>query len=135
MSDYEMADMFNDYMTLIFTVFMGHTSMVFAFLVASYLAAQKLKPSMVWIVVFLFTIGSLVTTVAQNRFGGAFIAMGGEMRKAVVEGQSTLGWHSITYEPEILIHGLMFALSVLMIVSYIAGLIFFFHQRHVGRAQ
>ncbi len=129
MSDFEMAYMFNDYLNLLFTVFMGHVSIVFAFLVAAFLVADRMSKSMVTVVIILFTIGVGVTTTIQNRFGGAMIAMGQEMRQAVADGRSNLGWHSITYEPTIIIEGFMISLTVLMILSYAGALVFFFLQR------
>jgi len=134
MTDFEMVYMFSDYMNLIFTVFMGHVSIVFAFLIAGFLVAGRLEKSMVSVVVILFTIAVSISTFIQNRFGGAMIGVAGEMRKAVQRGESTLSWHSVTYEPEVFLSGFMLILSILMILSYLGALIFFFHRRRIALA-
>ena len=41
-----MAYLFSDYLNLLFSVFMGHVSIVFAFLVGAFLVARKLNKAM-----------------------------------------------------------------------------------------
>ena len=66
MSDYELVSLFNEHITIVFTVFMGHCSLIFAFLIASFLVAHRLRTSMVAVVILLFTFAIFATTFVQN---------------------------------------------------------------------
>ncbi len=135
MSDYELVSLFNEYITIVFTVFMGHCSLIFAFLIASFLVAHRLRTSMATVVILLFTFAIFATTFVQNRFGGAMAGLAKEMRRAVNEGESSIGWHSITYEPEIYMAIFMHTLTTLMVLSYIGSVAFFFIQRKSAASQ
>jgi hypothetical protein len=132
MTEYEYADLFNEYMNLIFTVFMGHASLVFAFLIAGYLVAHKLRPLLAYIAIMLFTIAIGLPTFVQNRFGGAMMGLAAEIRQASESSASLLAWHSITYEPEQYIVWAMYSITFVMVMSYVAALVFFFYQRKHG---
>ncbi len=132
MTDYEMIYIFQENLNLIFTVLMSYVSIVSAFLVVGHLISAKLNVAMVSVVTGLFTLVSITMTFLMNRLTTTFIGIGGEMRKSVDEGTSSLGWHNITYEPEFLAQGAMVALTSLLILTYVGAIIFFFHQRRVG---
>ncbi len=132
MTDYEMIYIFQENLNLIFTVLMSYVSIVSTFLVVGHLISAKLNVAMVSVVTGLFTLVSITMTFLMNRLTTTFIGIGGEMRKSVDEGTSSLGWHNITYEPEFLAQGAMVALTSLLILTYVGAIIFFFHQRRVG---
>ena len=134
MTDYEMIDIFFVNLNLLFTILMSYVSIVSAFLVVGYLVSAKLKPSMVSIIIGLFTLVSFVMTFALNRTAQTILDMAEEIRNAVHNGTSSLGWWNIT-DPEILLQGPMITFTSIMILAYIGAVIFFFHQRGVGLAK
>ena len=134
MTDYEMFYVFQENLNLIFTILMNYISIVFAFLVVGYLVSARLNTSMISIIIGLFTLVSFVMTFALNRTAQTILDIGEEIRNAVHNGTSSLGWHNIT-DPEILIQGPMITFTSIMILAYIGAVIFFFHQRGVGLAK
>jgi len=132
MTDYEMIYTFNDYLNLVFTVLMGYVSIVSAFLIVGYLISSKLDSKMTSIVVGLYTIITIPMVFICQRLTDTFVSIVKEIRKAVNDGASSLGWHNITTEPEFLAQTIIIIIPIVMILAYMASLIFYFHQRRVG---
>ena len=135
MSDFELFMAVNDNWSAVYGVFTIFLSVTFAFLVAGYFIAAELQPGMASVVVALYTMAATVTGLGVERHVTNAIGLAAEVRNAVLGGQSTLGWHSHANEAAFTVQGVHLVYVVLLIITYIGALIFFFHQRHVGRAQ
>ncbi len=135
MSDFELVYMFTEDVNSLETAFMNFIAMLTAFLVAGYLVADKLKPSMVFIIVTLFTLAVLQQVLNLFAFQGDLTRITQEMLSRVAEGQSGISWHGSTRHPSIIKRFMAFNPMAVTVFGYFGALIFFFHQRHVGRAQ
>ncbi len=136
MTDYELITAFNEYNTLMQTSFTNYVAVLFAFLIAAYLIADKLESSMVPSIVALFTLVAL--NQLSNVIGGGhdWAAVGMQIAARATEQTSSLGWHgAATPWGRLTISILQFSAAVILTASHIGALIFFFHQRRLGRAQ
>ena len=137
MTDYELIYFFVEYVDGLQAAFMNYVAVLFAFLIAGYLVAAKLKSSMVSIVVGLFTLVVLLQAAVIIGHGYDTSALIGQITERAANPASGIDWHGAA-NPAAGVAGaavLRFIPAVVVILSYIGGLIFFFHQRHVGRAQ
>jgi cellobiose-specific phosphotransferase system component IIC len=133
MSDYEMFSTFSEIVTIMNTVLMDYVAILFAFLVAAFFVASKLKQSMIAVVVSLFSVfvvfklyESIVWALDLSRLQGA-------MGAALDQGDSNLNWLGFaTYGSESFLNLGTWIIPAIIIFGYIASLIFFFHQRHQG---
>ena len=130
MSDYEMIMVFNETFDFLITSFGTFLSMVFAFLVASSLLAEKLNRLLAGIVVALFTGASMFFTLMSYNVGANLGSLAEQIKMAVADGRSELGWVGFVANNAPIGVGLR-ALALLMLLGYIASLIFFFHQRRL----
>ena len=77
MSDYELIDLFFQDISGLQTVVMNFVAVLFAFLIAGYLIADKLDSSIVFIVVMLFTLVTLQQTLITIGLGHDFAGLFG----------------------------------------------------------
>ncbi len=137
MSDYELVYFFMENINALQATFMNYVAVLFAFLIAAYLVAAKLESRMVFVIVGLFTLVALPQTFNIAGHGHDVAALASQIAARAAEDPSALGWHG-TATPVLGIVGipiLRFSVVIVVLLSYIGGLIFFFHQRHVGRVQ
>ena len=105
-------------------------SIVFAFLVASYLAAHKLRQSVVVVALFLFTLVSFICTFVNFRISEGTIAILRRMRIDSEAGLNDLEWFPGT---EVLINdNAAWLFPALFVLAYLASMVFFFMQRRSG---
>ena len=136
MTDYELINMFVEHMTLLQTILMNYVAVLFAFLIAAYLIAAKLESGMVFIIVGLFTLVALPQAINVIGIGYDTAAIAGQIASRAMQDSSGVGWHgTTTWLGTIGITILRASVLLVLVLSYLGGLIFFFHQRHVGRAQ
>ena len=136
MSDYEMVDIFLQYSNNLQTHFMNYVAVLFAFLIAAYLIAHKLESSMAFIIIGLFTLVAMIQGVNISGAGHDFASLGMEVAARASQDSTNLDRHGTqTWLGHIGLPFVRFSTAMVVIVSYLGGLIFFFHQRHVGRAQ
>jgi hypothetical protein len=134
-SDFEMisayADAFNGMITLITIYF----SIIFAFVVAGFLAAAQLNRTLAAVAVALFTIAAglfiLFIFVVQRNV----MALAGVIRDAVVAGESSLGWlgFTVSNQAAVIRPVVLILLYSLLGLSYAGALFFFFQRRHIAR--
>ena len=110
-------------------VFATYVSIIFAFLVASYIASSKLRPAIVSIVITLFTLVALWATWALNRGSVSAMAVVKEVKRGVQDGTSSLGWHPITGMPDSLLDIIPVIVTSVALLAYFGSLVFFFYQR------
>lgn len=131
MSDFEMIMVFNETFDFMLSSFTTFVSIVFAFLVASTFLAGKLTRTLAGIAIGLFSIAS-VFFIAMTR--GVAHDLGGaaeQIKTAVTEGRSTLAWLGFV-ESDAPVGGLEIVVPALMGLTFVAALVFFFHQRRVA---
>lgn len=71
MTDFEITYMANEYVNTLLTAFINFVSIVFAFLVATYLAAPRLNRAMSTIVLVLYTVTTFYLIVAVRLLASA----------------------------------------------------------------
>ncbi len=136
MTDYELISSFAEYNAMLQTAFTNYVAVLFAFLISAYLIADKLKSGMVPIIVGLFTLVALAQLGSAIGSGYDWAAIGMQIAARATEQTSSVGWHAAaTRWGALTISIIRIGLVAILIVSYIGALIFFFHQRHVGRAK
>ncbi len=131
MTDYELFSGFAEVWSVIWLIFATYLTVTFAFLVAGYFVSHNLKPAMVTIIVGLYSLVSLWCTFAINRWVTTAVSMIREVKRAVAEDQSTLGWTTMATTPEFVIGATPIVLLVITVGAYAGAVIFFFHQRRV----
>jgi hypothetical protein len=133
MSDYELVSFFVANVEGLQTSMMNYVAVLFAFLIAAYLIADKLESSMVAVAIGLFTLVTLQQASPIIGFGHDAAALAVQIATRAAEDPSSVGWHGAatplgsTGTPI-----LRFSTIVVLVLSYIGALIFFFHQRHLG---
>lgn len=131
MSDFEMITIFNESLNTVILIFTTFVSIVFGFLVASTLAG-RLTRLMTGIAVGLFTGASVCLVVLSSRILIDVGNLANVIRTEVDAGTSTLGWIGFAQGSGPI--GLIFqAIPLLMLASYVAALVFFFHQQRIAR--
>ena len=138
MTDYEMASLFVENLEALQSVFTNYVAVLSGFLIAGYLIADKLESRMVVIVITLFTLVMLQQGNLVVGLGHDSASLLGQISLQASEASSNLGWHGGATELGSGIIGrgiLRFSALAVLIFSYIGGLIFFFHQRRVGRVE
>ena len=131
MADYDLISLFHNSLTLLSQAIMDYVSVTFAFLIAGYFIADKLKSSMVVLIVFLFTsiqIGQLFNMYFLQHDMGVLTT---EMALRAANTSFMLPNLVMTNNPGIYY---VIVMGVAIIGCYIGALIFFFHQRRLGLA-
>ena len=131
MSDYELIDLFTQVVDSLQVTVMNFVAMLFAFLIAAYLIADKLETRIVFIVVALFTLITLNLSINAFGFGTDLVGLARQVAERAAQDPSGLGWHGTATLSQALLAFLQFSPGAIVILSYLGGLIFFFHQRHV----
>ncbi len=129
MTDYEMLSTVIEIVNALWAIFATYVSIVFAFLVASYLVADKLAPKIVSIVITLYTLVALWSVFGLNRISATASGMAFEIKRAVLEAGSSLGWHPIVGTPDQLFSAIPVFVTTVALVAYVGSIVFFFHQR------
>lgn len=131
MSDYEKLDSFASVFNGVQLLFTSYVSILFAFLVASWLIAHKLNTVLAVLCLGLFTLVSLYFVSLTYFVSQNLIALIELIQAEVATGQSTLGWVGFTRtdEPPPLIG----VLILTEILAYAGTLVFFFYQRKTGK--
>ena len=137
MTDYEMVSLFVETNEALQSAFTNYVAVLSAFLIAGYLIADKLETRMVAIVITLFTMVVLQQGNVVIGFGHDSASLLGQISAQATEPSSSIGWHGGATELGAGLGAVIMRFSgvAVLIISYIGGLIFFFHQRRVGRAE
>ena len=136
MSDYELIISFREFYGMFQAQYIKYISVLFAFLIAAYMVASKLQPAMVVVVVALFSAFALDSIIVLNFINNDVGELQHVMHARTLEGQTDLSWLNAARAspgPSLTIFAVLRHITI--IGGYIGALIFFFHQRHVGRAQ
>ncbi len=129
MTDYSLIATFHASLELLSQTIMDYASVLFAFIVAGYLIGDKLKSSMVVILVILFTAMAFSQFINMYYLQSDLAAISEYMVRRTNEGLFTLPNLQMAQHSGGFYHVF---LKVAIIGSYFAALIFFFHQRRTG---
>jgi len=129
MTDYELLTAFIDFVNTTWMIFATYVSIVFAFIVASHLAARQLTPRVVSLVITLYSLVAAwsVWGIRQNAI--SISATAGEMRRRLLEGSSSLDWLPILQMPDFMRSIIPNLITLLTFVVYAGSIVFFFYQR------
>ncbi len=133
MSDHELLSTFIAFTNTLWMIFATYVSIVFAFIVAAYLVADRLTPRVVSLVVTLYSLVSFWSVWAISQNAGAVAATVSEMKRVVEENDSTLGWVPQVSIADFLIPTLPRVITGLAFVAYAGSIVFFFYQRRITR--
>ena len=131
MTDFEIVIAYTDVVATGHSLIGNYLTVLFAFLVTSYLAADKVSSSIAYIVLALFSliaVGMIMEIwIIENDLRG----MANLIRERVASGSSDLAWHgSASYGWEERITTLKVPS---MIGAYLASVVFFLRERTINR--
>jgi len=133
MTDYELAILFTETFALFQDQYMNYVTVLFAFLIAAFLVADKLKPVMAFTVVALFTAFAVDSMIVIAAFSTDISTLQQLMHERVLNGSVELTFNSgagENYSPGIL--NIMTISRVLVVFGgYIGAMGFFFYQRRM----
>lgn len=132
MTEYEVVSALTDTLDLLWTIFATYVSIVFAFLVTSYLVASKLASGIVWLVLTLYTVVSGWAIFGLSRTSSTVVGLASEIKRMALEPGSTLGWHTVVSTPDLAFSLISFVSTSVGIIAYVGSIVFFFYQRHLN---
>jgi len=129
MTDYEMFSALSETIALLWTIFSIYVSIVFAFLVASHLAARQLASKIVSLVITLYTLVATWALFGLNRTAATLSAAIEETKQAVQESGSSLDWLPMVGMPDAFSRAFPILVLSIGLAVYIASIVFFFDER------
>jgi hypothetical protein len=134
MTDFELAMLFKEYLSLLQSQYINLVSVIFAFLVAGYLVASKLQSMMVVVVITLFSAFVLDAILALNFLAADTLRLQELMAARIEAGSTELLFHSGA-RGDTASADFFFAASRAVAVAggYIGSIVFFFYQRRTER--
>ena len=126
MSEYELVDTFYTIASLLDQLIGSFVTLLFAFLVASYLVSSKLNRKMVTIVVALYSFMALRYTILYLNVSDDMIALAEQITEFRLRGSSSLDWMVIGDGLSVM----HYTQTIAMFLSFAASLVFFFYTRH-----
>jgi len=131
MSDAELAMLFTEYFGLMQAHYINYISILFAFLAASYLVADKLNVWLIVVVIGLFTIYSLDAITALYYLNMDVAEIQRLMHERVRDGSIELAFHGAAKESFNLdaIDNNIMARMLVSIFGFLGSIAFFFIQR------
>ncbi len=136
MTEFELVYLFNETVNSLQTSFMNYVAVLFAFLIGAYLVADKLETRIVVVVIALFTVVTLQQATPIFGHGYDVAAIATQVAMDASDASSAIRWHSAAQPWGTgIIPTFRFGTMVILVLSYIGAIIFFFQQRHAGRAQ
>ena len=128
MTEYELVDTFYTLSGLLDQFVANFITLLFAFLVASYLVSAKLDRRMVIVVIALYSFMALRYVGLYLNVADDMIALADQITQLRHEKGSSLEWMVIGKE----LSTMHYTQTAAMFLSYLASLVFFFHTRRSG---
>ena len=133
MTDYELLTIFIEFVNTTWLIFATYVSIVFAFIVASHLVASQLTSRVVSLVITLYTLVAVWSVWGISMNAISISATAGEMKRRLLEENSSLGWLSLTGMPDIMRSIIPVLITLLALVVYVGSIVFFFSRRRADR--
>ncbi len=131
MTDHELITIFIEFVNTTWAIFGTYVSIVFAFIVASYLAARRLTTKVVSLVITLYTLVAAWSVWGISMNASSISATVGEMKRRLLDESSSLGWLPILGTPDYMLPVIPILITCLAAVVYIGSIVFFFYQRRI----
>ena len=125
MTEYELVDTFYTIASLSDQLVASFITLLFAFLVASYLTSSKLDRKMTAVVITLYSYMALRYIVIHHNVTGDIATLAETLTELSLREGSSLGWLEIGAG----ISTMHITQSVAMFLSFAASIFFFFHTR------
>ena len=125
MTEYELVDTFYTIASLSDQLVARFITLLFAFLVASYLTSSKLDRKMTAVVITLYSYMALRYIVIHHNVAGDIATLAETLTEISLREGSSLGWLEIGAG----ISTMHITQSVAMFLSFAASIFFFFHTR------
>ena len=132
MTDFEMVSLLDQFISTTWSIFATYVSIVFSFLVVSYLVSNKLTPKIVYLVITLYTLVALWAVWGLNRTSANLGAALAEIRRQVQAGTSSLAWLPAAAVPDFIAAAVPIVVTGVAVIAYVGSIFFFMHQRNVG---
>ena len=129
MSDYELLSAFIEFINTTWLIFTTYVSIVFAFLVAGFLVSSRLSSKMTLLVTTIYTLVAVWSIFALNRNVAAIAAAQNEIKRAIQDSGSSLGWLPAASIPDFANSAVTFLVTTIAIFAYVGSVFFFFYQR------
>lgn len=126
MSDYELAYLFTEHIALSLGVFGNFVTLLFAFLVASALAAPRLSRSLAIVSLFMFTFFSMCAVIQIYAATSDIVWLGELIRVAATVEGSDLRAHAMNDFPAFLLTGMPIGFPLTIVFVYVGAVYFFF---------
>lgn len=126
MSEYELVDVFYTIAELSDQLIESFVTLLFAFLVASYLVSSRLDRRMVVVVVALYSFMAIRYVGLFYNVAGDMVTLADTINALRLEPDSSLGWLEIGAGMSIVLNGT----AVAMFLSFLASIYFFFYTRN-----
>ena len=129
MTDFELASLYNEVGMNITSNITAYVSILFAFLVGSYLAARQMSRSMATVAIGLFSLYSLVSIGRTMGNSETLVGLAGRLHEAAQAEGADLAWHGAAVStPESLAWGWWIYL-IIFLIAYAGAIYFFFACR------
>ena len=128
MTEYELVDTFYTIASLSDQLVASFITLLFAFLVASYLVSSKLDRKMTAVVIALYSYMALRYIVVFHNITDDIATLADTLTELALREGSSLGWLNISAG----ISTMYIVQTVVMILSFVASLAFFFHTQQRG---
>ena len=131
MTEYEIAELFNDMQTAIIAQLSLYVSVMSGFLVMSFLVAHRLSRPMLVVALSLFSWLWYVLLMLSYREMASFVGLMAEMKRFRDAGKG-LDWHNATQTPSFLLEIIPVSWIAFQFVFFAAAVGFFYHCRRVN---
>jgi cellobiose-specific phosphotransferase system component IIC len=128
MSEYELVDTFYKIAALSDQLMASFITLLFAFLVASYLVSSKLDSRMTGVVVALYSFMAIRYVVLYSNVTGDISTLADTLTELRAGESSSLDWLEIQGG----IWWVNVGTTIAMFLGYLASIFFFFYTRHRG---
>lgn len=126
MTEYELVDTFYTVAELSDQLIVSFVTLLFAFLIASYLVSSRLDGRMVVVVIALYSFMALRYVLVYYNVSGDLVTLADTINGLRLRPDSTLGWLEIGGGLSTMLIGT----TVAMFLSFLASVYFFFYTRH-----
>jgi hypothetical protein len=128
MTDYELASLFDEYLSVLESTFINFVSVLFAFLVAAYLASRRLDARMVVVVLVIYSAFALNQILMISSLADDIRNLESLIAERVSSGSEALKFHSGA--KNVVLGWLLDSSAfVSLIGGYLGSILFFFNQR------
>ncbi len=125
MTDYELATIYTDIGTNLFTLFTIYYSVIFAFVIASHFVAHELPRTMSVLVVCLYFVTMALAAYQQSVLVFTFIELGIKIKEEALIPGSDLEWHMAKTVPDVLARIIPWLFTSANAFVYVGGIYYF----------